>query len=211
MRWPRAIPAGTHVGAAGPQSATPAAVPEPQRASASGPAAVAPNRALLNRYCVTCHNERLKTAGLMLDKVDVDNVGAHAEILEKIVRKLRSGQMPPEGRPRPDPPDTNAFCDSTRDLARPGGSDRSQPRTVASRRLNRAEYVNAIHDLLALEVDGAGAAADRDGRLRFRQQRRRALDHAGADGPLHVRGDEDQPPGCRQSRQSPGDPGLQAP
>ena len=100
----------THVGAAGPQSATPAVVQEPQRATSSGPAAASPNRALLNRYCVTCHNEKLKTAGLMLDRVDVENVGATAEILEKIVRKLRSGQMPPEGRPRPDLQTINAFA-----------------------------------------------------------------------------------------------------
>ncbi|SVD47353.1 uncharacterized protein METZ01_LOCUS400207, partial [marine metagenome] len=61
-----------------------------------------PTRQILDRYCVTCHNERLKTAGLMLDQVDVGDIVGNAEVLEKVVRKLRAGQMPPEGRPRPD-------------------------------------------------------------------------------------------------------------
>src|SRR5713226_6746222 len=58
-------------------------------------------RALLSRYCVTCHNERLKTAGVMLDTADVGNVPAGAEVWEKVIRKLRTGAMPPPGRPRP--------------------------------------------------------------------------------------------------------------
>ena len=66
-----------------------------------------PQRALLDKYCVTCHNERLKTGGLMLDKIDIEDVAAHADVFEKVVRKLRSGAMPPPGLPRPD---TNAFA-----------------------------------------------------------------------------------------------------
>src|SRR3954465_10322924 len=62
----------------------------------------APSRALFDRYCVTCHNERLKTGGLMLDTVDLTRVEAHREALEKVARKLRSGQMPPPDRARPD-------------------------------------------------------------------------------------------------------------
>src|SRR2546430_385967 len=62
----------------------------------------AASRALLNQYCVGCHNQKLKTAGLMLDQVDLEHAGAHAEILEKVVRKLRAGMMPPSGMPRPD-------------------------------------------------------------------------------------------------------------
>ena len=61
------------------------------------------DRALLDRYCVTCHNGRLRTGGLALDDLDVTDVAAHAETLEKVVRKLRAGQMPPPGRPRPKP------------------------------------------------------------------------------------------------------------
>jgi cytochrome c5 len=61
-----------------------------------------PYRTVLNRYCVTCHNEKIKTAGLALDAIDVENVPAHAEVWEKVIRKLRSGAMPPVGMPRPD-------------------------------------------------------------------------------------------------------------
>src|SRR5262245_29571662 len=59
-------------------------------------------RAVLDKYCVTCHNERLKTAGLMLDKADVEHVGSNPELFEKVLRKLRAREMPPPGSPRPD-------------------------------------------------------------------------------------------------------------
>src|SRR5437867_840836 len=59
-------------------------------------------RAVLDQYCVTCHNERTKTAGLMLDKMDPAHVSANTEAWEKVVRKLRAGMMPPQGMPRPD-------------------------------------------------------------------------------------------------------------
>src|SRR5262245_49611963 len=74
------------------------------QAVAAGPGGMSPDqsRALLDRYCVTCHNERLKTAGLALDTLDVTNVPAGAESWEKVIRKLRAGVMPPVGRPRPD-------------------------------------------------------------------------------------------------------------
>src|SRR3954467_1837085 len=72
-------------------------------ASTGTPAAAAPSqRELLNKYCVSCHNEKLKTANLMLDKMDVDKVTEHPEIWEKVIRKLRTGAMPPSGSPRPD-------------------------------------------------------------------------------------------------------------
>src|SRR5262249_30298310 len=59
-------------------------------------------RGLLNQYCVTCHNEKLKTAALTLERADIEHVGNDAGIWEKVVRKVRSGAMPPTGRPRPD-------------------------------------------------------------------------------------------------------------
>src|SRR5215475_14937691 len=70
-----------------------------QASVATNPAAA--YRALLDQYCVTCHNERAKTAGLMLDKMDLDHVAENAETWEKVIRKLRGGMMPPNGRPRP--------------------------------------------------------------------------------------------------------------
>ena len=85
-----------------------ALVAVPRAARAQAPAGE-PSRALLDRYCVTCHNDRLQTAGLALDAVDVERVAEHAPVLEKVVRKLRSGQMPPEGRPRPDAAAVDTF------------------------------------------------------------------------------------------------------
>src|SRR5215468_9842971 len=76
----------------------------------ANPAApAAPYRAMLDQYCVTCHNERTKTAGLMLDKMDLDRIGEGAETWEKVVRKLRGGMMPPQGRPRPSNDDAYKF------------------------------------------------------------------------------------------------------
>src|SRR5512135_1506299 len=72
------------------------------QSSTGGAASAAEVRVALNRFCVTCHNERLKTAGLLLDKSDVDHVSTDAAIWEKVVRKLRTQAMPPAGAPRPD-------------------------------------------------------------------------------------------------------------
>ena len=116
-------------------------------------AAQAPSRALFDRYCVTCHNERLKTANLMLDHVDLEQVGAHAGTLEKVVRKLRSGQMPPEGRPRPDSDAIETFVTALEAALDQEAAGQLTPGRVASRRMNRVEYVNAIEDLLDLRVD----------------------------------------------------------
>src|SRR5258708_31061716 len=68
-----------------------------------------PDRSLLDQYCVSCHNEKLKTAGLMLDKIDLSQVASHAAVLEKVALKLRSGQMPPAARPHPHKPTVDAF------------------------------------------------------------------------------------------------------
>jgi hypothetical protein len=115
----------------------------------------APSRALLDRYCVTCHNERLRTADLMLDQLDISQTGANAEVLEKIVRKLRSGQMPPDGRPRPDADAIDVFATALENRLDRAAVEEPNPGWIASRRLNRLEYVNAIQDLLGFHVDGA--------------------------------------------------------
>src|SRR5262245_55447150 len=62
----------------------------------------APPRAVLDKYCVTCHNQKLKTAGLTLDALDLSHIGDHAQEWEKVARKFRTGEMPPPGLPRPD-------------------------------------------------------------------------------------------------------------
>ncbi len=116
-----------------------------------------PSRALLDQYCVTCHNERLLTADLALDAVDMndlEDVAAHAETLEKVVRKLRSGQMPPEGRPRPSETALATFAGGLEAVLDHAAARDPNPGRVASRRLNRLEYIYAIEDLLGLEVDG---------------------------------------------------------
>ncbi len=113
------------------------------------------DRTVLDRYCVTCHNEKLKTAGLALDRVDLSQPGAHAEILEKVVQKLRTGQMPPTGRPRPDPATGLAFVTSLESSLDAVSRRSPDPGRIPIHRLNRTEYVNAIRDLFALEIDGA--------------------------------------------------------
>ena len=118
-------------------------------------AAQAPSRTLLDRYCVTCHNERLQTANLTLDAVDLARIGDHAEALEKVVRKLRAGQMPPEGRPRPAREEVETFVAALEAALDREAAGQLTPGRVASRRMNRVEYVNAIEDLLDLRVDGA--------------------------------------------------------
>jgi cytochrome c5 len=123
----------------------------------SGAAAQSPeplSRDILDRYCITCHNERLQTAGLMLDRLDIGDVAGNADVLEKVVRKLRAGQMPPEGRPRPAPAAIDGFAASLEEALDFVAAADPNPGRVVSRRLNRVEYVNAIEDLLGLEIDG---------------------------------------------------------
>ena len=135
-----------------PAAASPG--PPPGAAGGQAPAPEPPSRELFDRYCVTCHNERLRTAGLLLDRLDVSRVHANAETLEKVVRKLRSGQMPPAGRPRPGAEAIDAFAGALEAALDHAAAARPDPGRVASRRLNRLEYVNAVADLLDLEIDG---------------------------------------------------------
>ena len=121
------------------------------------------DRTLLDRYCVTCHNQRLRTGGLALDEVDVAQVATHAEQLEKVVRKLRAGQMPPPGRPRPDRADTVAFAGSLEAALDRGAAASPNPGRVSVHRMNRLEYVNVIDDLLAVEIDPSMLPVDDPG------------------------------------------------
>jgi len=123
----------------------------PPRTSAGSQAAERPSDELLARYCVTCHNPRLKTGGLSLDPADLASVEARAETWEKVVRKLRTGMMPPAGAPRPLPAALQAF--TSRLEAQLDAVARPDPGAPALHRLNRAEYSNVIRDLLALEID----------------------------------------------------------
>ncbi len=109
--------------------------------------------AFLKQYCLTCHNSRARTGGLALDALDPARVGPHAETWEKVVRKLRTGMMPPSGAPRPDRARLDAFAASLETRLDRAATSGAHLRTPALHRLNRAEYTNAIRDLLDVEVD----------------------------------------------------------
>ena len=110
-------------------------------------------RRFLDQYCVGCHNQRLKTAGLMLDRIDIARVGENAETWEKVVRKVRAGMMPPAGMPRPQRKLMNELAAALEDRLDRYAAANPQPGSVGLHRLNRVEYANAIRDLLALEID----------------------------------------------------------
>jgi cytochrome c551/c552 len=113
----------------------------------------AQDRALLDRYCIACHNEKTRTAGLALDKLDLAHPGNNAETWEKVVRKIRAGMMPPSGVPRPDRATLDAFAAQLEAGLDGAAAARPNPGTTGLHRLNRTEYANSIRDLLALEID----------------------------------------------------------
>ena len=122
--------------------------------SASSAAAETAYRTVLRRYCVGCHNARTLTAGLALDTVELTDVADHAELWEKVVRKLRTGLMPPAGRPRPDEATSAGLAMWLEtELDRAAAARPNPGRTQTFHRLNRAEYRNAVRDVLGLEVD----------------------------------------------------------
>ncbi len=111
-------------------------------------------RAVLDRYCVTCHNQTLRTAGLALDAVDVTHPGANAVVWERVIAKLRAGSMPPPGRPRPDAETYRALATwLENEIDRDWAANPDPGRIGAVHRLNRTEYNNAIRDLFALNLD----------------------------------------------------------
>jgi hypothetical protein len=154
----------THVGAAKPEAQGRTATAPAGAASTPAPAATAParvgtptvpSRALLDTYCVTCHNQRLKTAGVAFDALDLSRVNEHADLLEKAVRKLRGGLMPPPGSRRPDQSAVQTFVASLEQSLDAAAAANPNPGRVALHRLNRTEYANAIEDLLAVRIDPA--------------------------------------------------------
>ena len=117
-------------------------------------APASPYRAVLDRYCVTCHNERLRTAGLSLETLDVDQVSHRPDVWEKVAHKLRTRSMPPAGRPRPDRATYDTVASWLETALDRAASDTPRPGRAAVHRLNRTEYTNAVHDLLELDIDG---------------------------------------------------------
>src|SRR6266850_5530690 len=135
----------------GPESGRVSAQRGPQRAVSS---ALGWERDVIARYCVSCHNDRTKTAGLTLRPDDIANVGAQADVWEKVVRKLRTRMMPPPGRPRPDEDTYSSLVEHLQSSLDQAAAAAPNPGRVDTfRRLSQTEYQNAIRDLLGLDVD----------------------------------------------------------
>jgi len=115
--------------------------------------AQSPSAALLNRYCVTCHNERLKTGGLVLNPAQLNAVAENAETWEKVIRKLGSGAMPPPGMPKPDPPAAGALLSFLEtELDRAAAANPRAGKMPLLHRLSRTEYENAVRDILDIRA-----------------------------------------------------------
>jgi hypothetical protein len=113
-------------------------------------------RAVLEGYCITCHNETLKTASLMLDSADLGDITSDPELWEKVLLKLQTRSMPPVGMPRPEEDIYQSFAAHLAgSLDTISAANPNPGRTVNSHRLNRAEYTNVVRDLLAVNIDGA--------------------------------------------------------
>ena len=126
-----------------------------QTAAAATPVAGGPStyQPVVEKYCVTCHNDRLKTGGLSLQGHDLSAVAQDAELWEKVVRKLSNGQMPPLGAPKPDAATTGQFVTTLTTTLDRAAARRPNPGHPMIHRLNRSEYANAVRDLLRLNVD----------------------------------------------------------
>ena len=123
--------------------------------SDGGPGGTSEDAALLKQYCITCHNERAKTGGLVLD-VELSKIAADRERWEKVVRKVKTGMMPPANSPRPPRERLDAFAAAMEARLDAVVDPKASLDTPALHRLNRNEYANAIRDLLDLDVDVSG-------------------------------------------------------
>jgi mono/diheme cytochrome c family protein len=144
--WLIAVVAASSGSAQAPAKAT-AAKPVTESVSAS------PHAAVVTKYCVTCHNDRTRTADLSLEHLDVSDAPKSAATWEKVIRKVRAGMMPPAGMPRPDATTLDGFIGYLESSIDRAATASPRPGRTAVHRLNRAEYANAIRDLLALDID----------------------------------------------------------
>ena len=155
------VPGPLDLSAAGPPGAPPPGESTAPAIAAQAPSSVSGARAgesvrpVLNRYCVGCHNERLRTAGLALDTMDPARVGDHPAAWEKVVRKLRTGSMPPAGRRRPDAATYETVASALENALDQAAAAAPNPGRTTVHRLNRREYENAVRDLLALDIDAS--------------------------------------------------------
>src|SRR5215467_7736236 len=130
-----------------------------QQGQAAAPSAdsVAAQKAIVSQYCMTCHSDKAKSAGMDsarkidFDQLDIAHVGKNAETWELIVRKLRAGMMPPSGMKRPDPATYKGLITwLENELDKNGGTYTPPP---GLHRMNHTEYANVVKDLLDLDVD----------------------------------------------------------
>src|SRR3984957_3187531 len=120
---------------------------------------VAGQRAFLKKYCVTCHNDRVRTAGLSLESVNLSDVTQSGEALENVVRKLGTGAMPPASAPKPDKAAAQAFLTSLEGSLDQAAAAHPNPgRPMMLHRLNRTEYLNAVHDLFHADLSPRDAS-----------------------------------------------------
>lgn len=122
---------------------------------AAKPAAANPSKATVDRYCVTCHNQKLKTAKLEFDVLDLAHPEKDSLTWERAIRKLRGGMMPPPGMPKPAAAEVNSLATYLETSLDKAGAANPNPGSVRIHRLNRAEYANAARDLFGIEVDSA--------------------------------------------------------
>jgi hypothetical protein len=109
----------------------------------------------IERYCTDCHNDAERTGELTLQRVSLTDLAAHADVWEKVVRKLRGGMMPPSGEPLPDAPTQQQLVAYLEDRLDAAAAAHPNPGRKSLHRLNRTEYGNAIRDLLALDINPA--------------------------------------------------------
>ena len=129
--------------AAGPQASTQTAVP----------AAIAPYKATIDQYCVTCHNQRTKTAGLALDTMDLTKLSEHADTWEKAIMKLRGHLMPPPNARQPEPVATESLITWLENTLDQAAAAKPNPGSISLHRLNRSEYSASIKELLDIDID----------------------------------------------------------
>ena len=163
-RWIAFSAAGLVVGLV--SIANPGAAPRTQSGAPAGGAV--PDQALVNRYCLTCHNDRSLRGGLSLEGAPLDDIAGHPDVWERALRKLRAGAMPPDGSPRPDDAayaGLRTYLETELDTL--AATEPNPGRTDTFRRLNRTEYRNAVRDLLSLDVDVAALLPQDDASFGF--------------------------------------------
>jgi mono/diheme cytochrome c family protein len=123
--------------------------------SSTASTAVAQQKALIDQYCVTCHNQRTKTAGLALDTLDLTKLSEHADIWEKAIMKLRGNLMPPPNARQPQPAATQSLISWLETSLDQAAASNTNPGSISLHRLNRAEYAASIKEIFDIDVDGA--------------------------------------------------------